>query len=131
MKKLFTLGFWMYAVMIILIAVLPVNKIQPVKKSGLGPLAFNPDYFLHACMFLVFYLIFFAGEWFRTPVFERHARRNLFLVTCSLAVFVEAVQFIIPNRAFYLLDMASNLVGVAIGMALAGFINAKRNQKLL
>ena len=127
MKKLFTLGFWMYAVVIILIAVLPLNKTQLVKKSGLGPLAFNPDYFLHALMFLVFFLIFLAGEWFRTPVFQRHARRNLFLITCGLAILVEAVQFIIPNRAFYLLDMVSNLVGVGIGMGLVGFMNAKRD----
>jgi len=116
MKKHIPQLFWIYVISVILQSVLPIGGNFDKIKIGLGPVALRMDYFLHACMFLFFFLIYIVAVWFNAPLFKLNARRNLFLLTFSLAIITECLQLLTPYRSFYLLDMVSNMAGVGIGM---------------
>jgi hypothetical protein len=121
-SKLLKPLFWLYTISVILISVIPVSGNFDKIKIRLGPVALRMDYVLHASMFLVFFMIFMVASWLKVPLFSSHSRRNLYLLTLSLAFLTECLQLLMLGRTFTLLDMASNVIGVGIGMIVIGFI---------
>lgn len=102
-----------------LLYAITLDKVRQLEQSGGGSL-YGWDKLLHATAFLVLGVLvtrsFASLEIRRTP-FERSL---LALLSAGVyAVMHEAVQLWIPGATFNVVDLAANVVGLAVGVGLA------------
>lgn len=95
--------FRIYAITIILLAILPLNSSGSLNNITI--LRFRGDYFLHALMFL-------PWAFFR-PSF-RFSNGTWLLLGLLFAAGSEALQYLLPYRAYNVNDLAANVIGVAL-----------------
>jgi len=87
-----------------MLATLPINSAGELNDITI--LHFRGDYFLHVLMFVP-WLLFFPA-----------IKINLwlwFLCGILFASFSEAIQYLLPYRAFNVNDLLANIIGIFIG----------------
>ncbi len=106
------LGFFLPLLLCTYLALVPVPPDNPVFALG--------DVILHAAAFayLTFaFVLMNGGQALTRPVVIRAA-----LVMLGYGVFLEAVQSMIPERTAELKDLAVDLLGIGVGLALAALL---------
>jgi len=102
-------GFWFYSFAIILLVLLPLNSAGEINNIII--LSFRGDYFLHALVFIPWML------------FQPAMKTNLWLWLLYGLIFAagsEALQFLLPYRAFNINDLIANMAGVVTGAIVFG-----------
>lgn len=79
---------------------------------------FHLDQVFHAIVYMLICLYFPAGEHQGLALFKDNSFKKFLLVVLILATITEVVQLAVPYRAFNFIDMAANLVGIGLGVAI-------------
>jgi glycopeptide antibiotics resistance protein len=101
-----------YVLIIMVLSVADVNSNKQVNLSSTWVLSIRSDYLLHALLFVPWMVLVRwrwkekKGAWF----FMKALGAGLLL-----AVISEGVQYWLPYRAFNLVDLGANWVGVVLG----------------
>jgi len=107
-----------YIIMIIIVAVLPVNGSNSVLNNNYF-LEIRWDYLVHALLFVPVFPLMYYGTGTKKTL-----KNFLLLLSLALllAVVSESVQFFISYRAFNINDLAANFAGVILGFILGLFL---------
>jgi VanZ family protein len=99
--------FWLYVIVLVLLAVLPINSQSSYQLNNSYVVNIRLDHFLHGIIFFPWVLL---AKW-------SYPARNTILVFAGLiaAVLLECVQFFLSYRTFNINDMIYNVTGVLIG----------------
>jgi VanZ family protein len=104
--------FWIFSSIVVIQTFLPVNSPENNLNHNYI-LSIRLDHLVHAAIFII-WMILYKWAYFSKP----GASNSKILVYIGsgilLAVFAEALQLIVPYRAFSLKDMIANLFGVFI-----------------
>ena len=105
--------FLIYTVVLILLAVLPINSSESAINNT-NVVSIRLDYLLHFAVFIpwMFLLRRYSGVSFRADAGKAVL---LLLAGIGFAVANEAVQYVLPYRAFNINDLVANSVGVVLG----------------
>jgi len=113
-KRLSVFLFWFYYALMLYLSL--SKGVGDLDLSRHKVASFRLDYLFHVGA----YLSFFAGylillRWGYLP-FQKYPLLKTVVVVSMLAVGTEFLQKLTPNRAFNFLDMASNGIGILIGV---------------
>lgn len=110
LKKL----FWIYTIILILLALLPVNGSGSVINHTFV-VSIRLDYLIHCIIYLpwMFLLAKVTRVNFR---FSLLPSLIMIIVAFIFSIINEAVQYYLPYRAFNINDLLANVLGVAIGI---------------
>ncbi len=109
MKKL----FWSYTIILILLAVLPINGGESVINHTFI-ISIRLDYLIHFAIYIPWMVIL----WKMTGAnFRNNTGRSLLYILFALlfAIANEGIQYVLPYRAFNINDLLANGLGVMIG----------------
>ena len=115
--KLFSnkLLFASYVTLLLLFVTLPLNSSGNLNNITI--ITFRGDYFFHALAFL---------PWAFFRAFTHQKRLYWLIIGIFFATSTEALQYLLPYRAYNVNDMIANMIGVLIGYGIAlGFLNSK------
>ncbi len=105
--------FWTYTVILLLLAVLPINSSGNVINNTFV-VSIRLDYLIHFAIYIPWMILI----WLLTGSgFRKETGRTLQWIILALlfAMANEAVQFFLPYRAFNINDLLANGVGVLLG----------------
>lgn len=88
-----------------------------LNKKHIGSESFNIRlvHLLHLLVYFLICMYYLLGSGQGVKLFEKNSLLKFFLVILLLALITEVVQLWIPERAFNVFDLISNLAGVGIG----------------
>ena len=95
------------------------------KKIGIGDLKVRLDHLLHALAYFIFSLYYIAGKYFGLKLFRKRTHVFFFLLLFLLGLLAEVVQIWVPYRAFSLMDLLSNLVGIGAGWGVTVILSGR------
>lgn len=119
-QKLYRTFFYICCILILVSAVIKIGHVLD-KKVGIGELKIRLDHLLHALAYFIFSLYYIAGQNLGLQLFKRHKYLLFFVILFLLGFLAEILQIWVPYRSFSLLDMLSNLVGIAAGIIVTVF----------
>lgn len=103
--------------MIVLIsAFIPIaGNLNEVK---LGPDSFHIrlDHLLHITVYFLICMYFLAGVKMKLSLFKKNPLKKFILLVLFLAIITELIQLWVPERAFNVFDLLSNVAGVGAGV---------------
>jgi len=110
--------FYFYTIILVLLAILPINSISPDSAlNNIYIISIRLDYLLHFAVFIpwVFLLWKMVGV-----SFSSNLQATLLYIILGLlfATANEAVQYLLPYRAFNINDLLANGLGVLLGSVL-------------
>ena len=110
--------FYIYTIILVLLAILPINSISPDSAlNNIYIISIRLDYLLHFAVFIpwVFLLWKMVGV-----SFSSNLQATLLYIILGLlfATANEAVQYLLPYRAFNINDLLANGFGVLLGSIL-------------
>ncbi len=108
--------FWIFTAIVILQAVAPINGVNS-KLNHNYIFSIRLDYFFHlamfACLSVLLRLAYFPEAGFSL------SREGLFFgLMLSIAFLAEAVQLLVPYRAFNINDLLANICGIIMSVPL-------------
>jgi glycopeptide antibiotics resistance protein len=106
-KKVFLFSFYAYAIIIILLMALPLNSASALNNITI--VRFRGDYFFHA-------LLFIPWAFYRDIV--KLKTLPWLLIGITFAISAEAMQYLLPYRAYNINDVIANVIGIGIGFLL-------------
>lgn len=107
--------FWVYTVIIPLLAVLPLNGTNS-RLNNTYIISIRLDYLLHVGIFTL-WLILYRVAYFSTKTnYRRGETVKLISLFLLFAILSEVIQSFIPYRSFNLNDLIANFLGVIIGL---------------
>jgi glycopeptide antibiotics resistance protein len=106
-KKLLLIIFFAYTIIIVLLMALPLNSSSELNNITI--IHFRGDYFFHA-------LLFIPWAFYRDIV---NMKTLPWLLTgLVFAISAEAMQYLLPYRAYNINDVIANTIGIMIGFLL-------------
>lgn len=120
-KKWGLLFFILYALIVVLLNMLPLTFAEKINETFIGE--FRLDYFTHA-------LIFLPWSSFRCLFFKRK-KIFWFSVGFIFALSIEGVQYFLIYRSFNWYDMIFNVVGLILGYIVFSGLNMKLEEHFL
>lgn len=99
-----------------LLSVITLNGSLALNKQKV--LGFRSDYLLHVLLFVP-WMILAKWRW------SRNENKSIFLYALGFGILFatvsEAIQIVLPDRTFNILDLATNCLGIVIGALIAGW----------
>ena len=128
-QKLFHYIFWAGYSLVLITAFLPVDG--SLEKIKLGPVSFQIrlDHLLHFTVYFLICIYFLFGRLKGITLFEKNSLGKFVKLIVLLAIITEVVQLWIPQRAFNIFDLLSNLAGLIIGLLVIRMM--ERNFKVI
>ena len=114
--------FYLICFSLLVTAVVKFGGALNKTEIGVRSLKVRLDHFLHALAYFLFSFYFIAGRCMGLCLFRKHEMLYFFLVLFITGFFAEVIQIWVPYRSFSLLDLLSNLTGIALGYLLTGLI---------
>lgn len=108
LKDHFHFTFWLYAVTLAVLSVLPINSLS-AKINDVFVLQIRLDYLLHALTLIPWSFLLFQ---------YKQGSKSIFCIIFSGVIFsiiCEGIQYFLPYRAFNINDLAANFLGVVLG----------------
>lgn len=121
LKKRGLFLFILYALIVVLLNMLPLSLAEKIDETVLGE--FRLDYFTHA-------LIFLPWSSFRCLFFKRK-KVVWFTVGFLFAIAMEGSQYFLTYRSFNWYDMLFNVLGLALGYLVFSGLNMKIEEHFL
>lgn len=103
--------FSIYLIVIILLVTLPINSAAG-ELNNITIITFRGDYFFHALAFL-------PWAFFRAST--NYHRINWLMMGILFAASTEALQYLLPYRAYNVNDSVANMLGVIVGFVVSNF----------
>ena len=110
--------FWTGYLAVLITAFIPVAG--GLNKIKLGPESFHIrlDHLLHITVYFLICIYYLAGIKIKLSLFDSNSLIKSILLVLFLAVITELVQLWVPERAFNIFDMISNVAGVGLGVGI-------------
>ncbi len=115
----YLLAFKAYIVILLLLAVLPINSMSKTNINDIYVVRIRFDYLLHSVVFIPFAFLYFKAA-------KPAALNNLWFMAGAgilLATFTEGIQYFLPYRSYNINDLLANYLGGGLGMG--GFFLGK------
>jgi VanZ family protein len=127
-QKLFRSIFWTGYLLVFVTSFIPLAG--SLSKIKIGPESFKVhlDQLLHFVVYFLIGIFYLIGQQKGIYLFKLNPLRKFILLILLLATITEIVQLWVPERAFNVYDLVSNLAGVIIGTVIIKV--AQRSVKL-
>jgi VanZ family protein len=102
-----------YSLLLVLLAILPINSGDSALNNNYI-LSLRLDYLVHFAVFIPWVVL----VWWATGVSFRSEPLKAFgwiAAGIALAVFTEAVQYLLSYRSFNINDLVANIIGIVLG----------------
>jgi glycopeptide antibiotics resistance protein len=109
--------FWLYFSAIVLLVILPINSAGELNNITI--LRLRGDYFLHALLFVPWAFFY--------PAIKSNKLFWL-LYGFLFAAGSEAIQYLLPYRAFNINDLIANIIGVMTGVGVVRLVQRSRGK---
>jgi VanZ family protein len=108
--------FWIGYLAVLVTSFIPVAG--SLNKVKFGPESFHIrlDHLLHIAVYFLICMYFLTGIKMKLSLFNNNPLKKFILVVLVLAAITELVQLWVPERAFNIFDMISNVAGVGLGV---------------
>jgi VanZ family protein len=108
--------FWIGYLAVLITTFIPVAG--ELNKINIGPEAFHIrlDHLLHLLVYFLICMYYLIGITKRVTLFEKDSLLRFILLILFLATVTEVVQLWVPEQAFNVFDMISNVTGLGIGL---------------
>jgi len=108
--------FWTGYLAVLITAFIPVAG--SLSKIKLGPESFQIrlDYLLHLTVYFFICMYYLGGIKMDLSLFDHDPLKKFILLVIFLALITELVQLLVPERAFNVFDVISNVAGVGLGV---------------
>lgn len=115
-QRLYRYIFWTGYLSVLIITFIPVAG--ELNKIKIGPEAFHIrlDHLLHLLVYFMICMYYLFGFRNGFALFEKNSFLKFILLVLFLGIVTEVVQLWVPERAFNVFDMISNVTGVGIGV---------------
>jgi VanZ family protein len=115
-NKLYRSIFWTGYLAVLITTFIPVAG--ELNKISIGPESFHIrlDHLLHLLVYFLICMYYLLGICKGITLFRREPLLKFILLIVLLAIITEVVQLWIPDRAFNVFDMISNVAGLIAGM---------------
>ena len=116
-QRLYRILFWIGYFGVLITTFIPIRRIN-FNKITIGPDAFHIrlDHLLHFTAYFLICIYYLAGWKKGLSLFAADPLRKFVLMVLFLATVTELVQLWVPERAFNVFDMLSNVIGVVVGL---------------
>jgi VanZ family protein len=128
-QRIYRYLFWTGYFAVLITTFLPVSG--ELNKINIGPEAFHIrlDHLLHLLVYFLISMYYFFGMMRGITLFKNHSLLKFVLLILLLAMVTEVVQLWVPERAFNVFDLISNLAGVSGGLVVN--IMAQRREGIM
>ena len=113
-EKLYKIMFYILCMLVLVSAVIKIGSALD-KEVGIGELKVRMDHLLHALAYFIFSMYYITGRYLGLKLFEKRRHVFFFFLLFLLGLLAEGLQIWVPYRSFSLMDLLSNLVGIAAG----------------
>ena len=122
--------FWIGYLSVFITTFLPVTG--ELNKIHIGPEAFyiRLDNLLHLLVYFLICMYYLFGMRKGFTLFKKNSLLIFILLILFLAIFTEMIQLWVPERAFNLFDLASNVIGVTIGLGVIEMVKRRKGMKV-
>jgi len=109
--------FWLGYISILITTLIPIKGVS-LNKINLGPESFHIrlDHLLHFTVYFLICIYYLAGSKKGLSLFEIDPLRKFILLILFLAISTELIQLWVPERAFNVFDIISNIAGLGVGL---------------
>jgi len=117
-QRIYRYIFWTGYVTVLIATLLPVKG--ELNKINICPDAFHIrlDHLLHLLVYFLICMYYLFGLRKDLSLFEKNTLIKFILLILFLGIVTEIVQLWIPERAFNVFDMVSNVAGLGLGMGM-------------
>lgn len=121
-QKFFQYIFWIGYSLVLIVSFLPVAG--NLDKIKLGPRSFHIrlDHLIHFTVYFLICMYFLFGQLKGITLFKKNSFQIFIMLIFLLAAFTEVVQLWVPKRTLNLFDLASNIMGVIIGVGVVELV---------
>jgi VanZ family protein len=125
-KRLYKYIFWIGYFAVLITTFIPLTG--ELNKINIGPDAFHIrlDHLLHLLVYFMICMYYLFGQMRGITLFRTNSLLKFFLLILLLATFTEVVQLWVPERAFNVFDLVSNVAGLTLGVGVI-FLGQRRN----
>jgi len=118
LQKLYRYIFWIGYLAVLITAFIPVAG--DFSRIEIGPEVFKIrlDFLLHFAAYFLICMYYLAGQKKGLFLFTANPLTKFVLLVLFLAIAAELVQLWVPERAFNVFDLVSNVGGVIAGMGI-------------
>jgi VanZ family protein len=127
--KIYRYLFWAGFFAVLITAFVPIAGRLNEIKLGTGVFKIRLDHLLHFLVYFMICMYYFFGMMRGISLFKNHSLPKFVLLILLLATVTEVAQLCVPERAFNVFDLISNLVGVAGGSVV--IIMAQRRKGIM
>jgi len=116
-QRLYRILFWIGYLGVMITTFIPIKRVN-FNKITFGPEAFHIrlDHLLHFTAYFLICIYYLAGWEKGLSLFTADPLKKFVLLVLFLATVTELVQLWVPERAFNVFDMLSNMIGVIVGL---------------
>lgn len=116
LQKIYRSIFWIGYLAILITAFIPIKG--SFNRITLGPESFQIrlDHLLHFAAYFLICIYYLAGQKKDLSLFAANPLTKFILLVLFLAITTELVQLWVPERAFNVFDLVSNVGGVIVGV---------------
>jgi len=128
LQKLYRYLFWIGYLAVLITSFIPVKG--SLNKITLGPESFRIrlDHLLHFAGYFLICMYYLAGQKKGLSLFTANPLTKFILLLLFLAIVTELVQLWVPERAFNVWDLVSNVAGVVVGVGVVAQSSELRAQ---
>lgn len=116
LTKAYRILFWTGYLSILVTTFIPISGSLNEFKLGPESLQIRLDHFLHIAVYFLICMYYLTGMMIELALFTNNPLKKFILLVLFLAIITELVQLWVPERAFNVFDLISNLAGVVVGM---------------
>lgn len=111
--------FYLYAVLLIILSVLPINGPDTV-INHIFIVSIRLDYLLHCLIYIPLVLFLWIDK--KSALFAAPGKAFIWITTLLIfAAITEVIQYFLTYRAFNINDMLANILGIVIGFIIILF----------
>lgn len=115
-QKFYCSIFWVGYFLVFVAAFIPLKIDLHKITINIVSFKFHFDQVLHSVVYLLICLYFLAGKSLGLTLFKENSFKKFLLMILVLATVTEAVQLVVPSRAFNFFDWLANVIGICIGV---------------
>jgi VanZ family protein len=128
-QKLYRYVFWTGYFAVLITTFIPVAG--ELNKINIGPEAFHIrlDHLLHLSVYFMICMYYLFGILNGFTLFEKNSFLRFLLLVLFLGIVTELVQLWVPERAFNVFDLVSNMAGVMVGVGVVRMVQRRNGSK--
>jgi len=121
--KVYRTLFWTGYLSVLVTTFIPIAG--SLNEINIGPKSFHIrlDHLIHLAVYFFICMYFLEGAKMRIYLFDNNPLKKFIILVLFLAITTELAQLWVPERAFNLFDLISNLAGVGVGVIIIKMVH--------